>query len=495
MRQSGILLHISSLPSPFGIGTFGKEAYAFVDFLKRAKQKYWQILPLGPTSMGDSPYSSFSTFAGNAYFIDLDALCYDGLLDKSEYENVFWGESSSKVDYPVLFNNRYIILRKAYARFCERNANDDFNCFCADEADWLEDYALFMSLKETNCGRSWHEWETAFRLREPEAITAALSQYEEDIRFWKFVQFEFYAQWRKLKEYANRNGVEFIGDLPIYVAGDSADVWANPELFDLDENRVPRFVAGCPPDCFSQTGQLWGNPVYNWQEHKNTGYAWWIKRLHACFTRYDLLRIDHFRGFAGYYAIPYGDPTAKNGEWRKGPSLELFDTAKKQLERFPVIAEDLGYLTPDVYELLEGCGFPGMKVLEFAFGANDADNDNLPHNIKKNSVIYCGTHDNMPVKEWIDTISDEDRKKCLSYMGLDNTEGFTYKFIKLALRSVANLAVINFQDYLELGKGARMNEPSTTSGNWQWRAEEKDINDELSDKIAVLSVLFDRAKS
>ncbi len=490
-RYSGILLHISSLPSSYGIGTFGAQAYRFVDFLKKAKQRYWQILPLGPTSYADSPYQSFSTFAGNAFFIDLDLLAADGLLEEDEYKNVRWCESYTAVNYEALYQNRYTILKKAYKRFI-KNAPSDYSAFLEKNSAWLGDYALFMSLKDANGGRSWHEWNEKLRLREQEALDSARKKYSDSIGLYCFIQYEFFLQWGKLKAYANQNGVQFIGDLPIYVADDSADVWANPKLFNLDKDGLPRRVAGCPPDFFSADGQLWGNPVYNWKEHKRTDYEWWIRRLSACFSMYDILRIDHFRGFAGFYSIPYGSKNAKRGRWEKGPGTDLFDKAREQLSDFPVIAENLGFLTPDVFKLLDECGFPGMNLLQFAFGAKDKENTNLPHNLKENCVVYAGTHDNMTIKEWIETIPKADKAKVLAYMGQSNTDDFVTKFIKLTLSTVAKLAVITLQDYLELGKGARMNEPSTLSGNWQWRCRKEDINDTLAKKIAKLCRLYDR---
>ena len=490
-RYSGILLHISSLPSPYGIGSFGEEAYHFVDFLKKAKQHYWQILPMGPTSYGDSPYQSFSTFAGNPYFIDLDTLASDGLLEENEYKKIAWCESETAVDYEALYKNRYVVLEKAYKRF-KKCVPNDYSEFLEKNAVWLDDYALFMALKDAHDGRSWHEWSEELRLREQTALDNARKEQKERIGLYRFIQYEFFLQWGKLKEYANKSGVRIIGDLPIYVADDSADVWANPKLFNLDKNGVPRRVAGCPPDFFSADGQLWGNPVYDWKEHKRTGYEWWIRRLEACFSIYAVLRIDHFRGFAGFYSIPNGSKNAKRGRWEKGPGIDLFNKARERLSSFPVIAENLGFLTPDVFELLDECGFPGMNLLQFAFGAKDKDNTNLPHNIKENCVVYAGTHDNMTIKEWVDSIPKADKAKLLAYMGQTNTDDFVTKFIKLTLSTVARLAIITFQDYLGLGKGARMNEPSTLSGNWQWRCSKEDINDPLAAKIARLCRLYDR---
>ncbi|MBQ7874135.1 MAG: 4-alpha-glucanotransferase, partial [Oscillospiraceae bacterium] len=450
-RKAGVLLHISSLPSPYGIGTFGRSAYEFVDFLVSAGQTYWQLLPLGQTSYGDSPYQSFSTFAGNPYFIDLDFLNIDGYLEKEDFENLGWGTEPGYVDYAHIYENRYPVLRKAYKNFMAKGNIPALEAFCEKEKSWLDEYALFMTLKDAHHGKSWREWIDVYRDREPNFLERFTDEYEWEIGFWKFLQYEFNRQWHNLKNYANERGIKIIGDLPIYVADDSSDVWANPELFDFDEERRPRCVAGCPPDAFAVDGQLWGNPVYDWDYNKESGYKWWIARLKSCRDKYDILRIDHFRGFAGYYCVPYGDTTARNGEWRKGPGMDLFSVVKKELEDYPIIAEDLGFLTDDVRQLLADCGFPGMKILEFAFGKDDDANDSLPHNLKKNCVCYPGTHDNLPVAGWVETLSEGDLEYCRDYMNYHGDD-FVDAFIRTALGAVTDTTIIPMQDWLGLGK-------------------------------------------
>ena len=383
---------ISSLPSPYGIGTMGKAARRFVDFLKKGGQTYWQILPICPTSCGDSPYQSFSSFAGNPYYIDLEILCKDKLLNKKECESFDWGGSERYVDYGTMYASRYALLRKAYTRFV-KDIPQEYWDFCEEQKDWLEDYALFMTLKDANEGMSWANWSKELKDRQWDAINAAKEQYAENLNFYKMLQYLFFKQWKELKAYANENGIRIIGDVPIYVAGDSADVWANPEQFYLDEERNPIEVAGCPPDAFSADGQLWGNPLFRWDVMKNDGYAWWTKRISAMAKLYDIVRIDHFRGFDSYYAIPAKDDTARNGQWRQGPGMDLFRTLEEKLGKLPIIVEDLGYLTPSVYQLLEDSGFPGMKVLQFAFDSREG-NEYLPHRYPKNCVVYTGTHDN-----------------------------------------------------------------------------------------------------
>ncbi|MBR2041778.1 MAG: 4-alpha-glucanotransferase [Oscillospiraceae bacterium] len=493
-RKTGVLLHISSLPSPYGIGTFGRSAYEFVDFLVSAGQTYWQLLPLGPTSYGDSPYQSFSTFAGNPYFIDLDFLNIDGFLKKSDFENLNWGTEPMYVDYAHIYENRFSVLRKAYENFMKKGNVAALEAFCDKEKEWLDGYALFMSLKNAHGGKSWREWEKPFYSRDEKALSEFAEKNSEDIGFWKFLQYEFTRQWNNLKNYANERGIKIIGDLPIYVADDSSDVWANPELFDFDEERRPRCVAGCPPDAFSEDGQLWGNPVYDWDYNKESGYKWWIARLRSCSVRYDIIRIDHFRGFAGYYCIPYGESTARNGEWKKGPGMDLFSVVKKELPDCPIIAEDLGFLTDDVRQLLKDTGFPGMKILEFAFGADDDANDSLPHNLLKHSVCYPGTHDNPPVMEWKDTITEKDLAYCMDYMHCEKEEDFIECFIRMALATVAETAIIPMQDWLGLGKYTRMNTPSTSGGNWQWRLLPGQIKPELAEHMSHLTELYRRTR-
>ena len=493
-RKTGVLFHISSLPSPYGIGTFGRSAYEFVDFLTEAGQTYWQLLPLGPTSYGDSPYQAFSTFAGNPYFIDLDFLNIDGFLEKSDFENLDWGSNPMYVDYAHIYENRFAVLRKAYKNFMEKGNVAALKAYCEKESSWLDGYALFMALKNAHGGKSWREWEKPFYAREEKALAEFAEANAEELGFWKFLQYEFNRQWTNLKNYANERGIKIIGDLPIYVADDSSDVWANPKLFDFDEERRPRCVAGCPPDAFSVDGQLWGNPVYDWDYNKETGYEWWIARLRACSEKYDILRIDHFRGFAGYYCIPYGDTTARNGEWKKGPGMDLFSVVKKELPDCPIIAEDLGFLTDDVRQLLKDCGFPGMKILEFAFGADDDANDSLPHNLLRHSVCYPGTHDNPPVGEWKETLCEKDLKYCMDYMNCKNEDEFIDSFIRMALGTVAETAIIPMQDWLGLGKYTRMNTPSTSSGNWQWRLVKDQLKPELAKYMFELTHLYGRLR-
>ena len=375
MRKSGILMHISSLPSDYGIGTMGKEAYKFVDFLKSAKQKCWQILPIDPTSYGDSPYQSFSTNAGNPYFIDMDILREEGLLKKSDYSKLDWGKDRKNVDYETIYENRFKVLKIAFEEF-KKGDLSEFYDFLQKNERWISNYALFMSIKNENDGKSWLEWEDGLRKRDSHSLWEFKSSHEDDVMFWEFVQFKFFEQWNKLKKYANDNGVSIIGDIPIYVALDSAEVWVYPDLFELDENLVPKAVAGCPPDAFSPTGQLWGNPLYNWDRHREYGFNWWIDRIKSATSLYDVVRIDHFRGFEGYYSIPYGDKTAENGQWLKGPGIELFNAVKNELGDLPIIAEDLGFLTEDVHKLLRDSGFPGMKVLEFAFDPRRSQRQN-----------------------------------------------------------------------------------------------------------------------
>lgn len=490
MRKSGILLHISSLPSDYGIGTMGKEAYKFVDFLKTAKQTLWQILPVGPTSYGDSPYQSFSTNAGNPYFIDLDTLCEEGLLKKSDYSQIKWGTDAERTDYEAIYNNRFKVLRKAFDSFKTGDLTA-FNEFLQKNEKWISNYALFMSIKDTMNGKSWLDWDDNLRKRDPHSLWEFKSTHEDDVMFWEFLQFKFFEQWNKLKKYANENGISIIGDIPIYVALDSAEVWVYPDLFELDENLMPTAVAGCPPDAFSPTGQLWGNPLYNWEKHREFGYNWWIDRIKSATTLYDIVRIDHFRGFEGYYSIPYGHETAENGKWLKGPGMDLFNAVKNELGDLPIIAEDLGFLTEDVHELLKNSGFPGMKVLEFAFDPKE-ESSYLPHKYNQNSVVYVGTHDNNTVNGWIKELDKATLDFCKKY--LDAEDDLVWKLIKTAMSSVSETAVIQMQDYLELGEAARMNTPSTSGGNWQWRMNKKALTKKLAEKIADITRTYGRCE-
>ena len=490
MRKSGILLHISSLPSDYGIGTMGKEAYKFVDFLKSAKQTLWQILPVGPTSYGDSPYQSFSTNAGNPYFIDLDTLCEEGLLKKTDYSKIKWGTDTKRTDYEAIYNNRFKVLRKAFDNFKTGDLTE-FNDFLQKNERWISNYALFMSIKDAMEGKSWLEWDDGLRKRDSHSLWEFKSTHEDDVMFWEFLQFKFFEQWDKLKEYANENGISIIGDIPIYVALDSAEVWVYPDLFELDEDLMPTAVAGCPPDAFSPTGQLWGNPLYNWEKHKEFGYNWWIDRIKSATTLYDIVRIDHFRGFEGYYSIPYGHETAENGKWLKGPGLDLFNAVKNELGDLPIIAEDLGFLTEDVHKLLKNSGFPGMKVLEFAFDPREESNY-LPHTYTQNSVVYVGTHDNNTVNGWIKELDKDTLAFCKKYLNAD--DDLVWKLIKTAMASVSETAIIQMQDYLELGEEARMNIPSISGGNWQWRMNKKALTKKLAEKIADITRTYGRCE-
>lgn len=490
MRTSGVLMPISSLPSPYGIGTMGKQAKKFVDFLEKAGQKYWQILPICPTSYGDSPYQSFSSFAGNPYFIDLEYLCKDKLLTKKECESFDWGGSEKYIDYGIMYISRYKLLKKAYARFV-KNIPDDYAQFCKTEAEWLDEYALFMALKDANDGVAWFEWDENLKTRKPEAIEAAKKEYGDDIEFYKMLQYLFFKQWRQLKAYANSKNIEIIGDVPIYVAGDSADVWANPKQFYLDEELNPIEVAGCPPDAFSADGQLWGNPLFRWDVMKKDGYTWWTKRISAMADLYDIIRIDHFRGFDSYYAIPAEDDTAKNGEWKEGPGMDLFKVLEKKLGKLPIIVEDLGFLTPSVIKLLKDSGFPGMKVVQFAFDSRE-DSDYLPHNYPKNCVVYTGTHDNDTVMGWMKTAPKSAVKFAKEYLNLTKEEGYNWGMMRAAWSSVADMAIVPMQDILGLGSESRINTPSTIGENWKWRATADQIDNSIAKKLRKCMKMYAR---
>ena len=476
-RGAGILLPISSLPSPYGIGTMGRDAYDFVDMLKRAGQKYWQVLPIGPTSFGDSPYQSFSAFAGNPYFIDLDTLIAEGLLKKEEVESYKWADSDDEIDYARIYRQRFEVLRKAFGR-SEHKDSRDYVDFIEKNEQWIDDYALYMAIKADHNNREWLAWEPAIKKRKPEAMAAYREKLGEDVEFYKFLQFKFYEQWMPLKEYANRNGISIIGDIPIYVALDSSDAWANPEMLQFDEDYNPKAVAGCPPDAFSATGQLWGNPLYDWKALKKDGYGWWMQRMTHCLELYDVVRIDHFRGFDEYYAIPYGDKTAERGKWEKGPGMDLFHTLDKKIKDLRVIAEDLGFLTESVLEMLKESGYPGMKVLQFAFDGSE-DSSYLPYKYDHNCVVYTGTHDNETTKGWLENLQGHDLKFVREYINCyeQPVNDCVWALIRTALSSVADLAVIPIQDYLCLGNEARMNAPSTFGDNWKWRLTANQISE------------------
>ncbi len=490
MRSSGVLMHISSLPSPYGIGTMGDEAGKFADFLEKSGQKYWQILPICPTSYGDSPYQSFSSFAGNPYFIDPDILCREKLLTKEECRAYSWGDDPAKVDFGVMYQSRYPLLKKAFARFCG-NEPEDFAAFCEAESGWLADYSLFMALKDANGGVAWSEWDTALKTREEGALAEARRTYAEDIRFYQMLQYLFFKQWRELKAYVNAKGIEIIGDVPIYVAGDSADVWANPGQFYLDENLDPIDVAGCPPDAFSDDGQLWGNPLFRWDVMKKDGYSWWTRRVKAMSELYDIVRIDHFRGFDSYYAIPGKDTTAKNGEWRRGPGMDLFRVLEEKLGKLNIIVEDLGFLTPSVLQLVRDSGFPGMKVIQFAFDSREGSNY-LPHTYEKHCVVYTGTHDNDTISGWMKTAPKDSVRFAKEYLNLTRREGYNWGMMRAAWSSVGELAVVPMQDLIGLGSQARMNTPSTLGGNWQWRALPDQITDRLAKKLYRCMQMYGR---
>ncbi len=491
MRKAGILMPIFSLPSPYGIGTLGADARAFADFLARSGQSCWQMLPVGPTGYGDSPYQSFSSFAGNPYFIDLDELAADGLLRPSEFGPLDWGDDACAVDYGRLYAQRFAVLRVACGRLLA-NRPSDFDAFCAQQTDWLEDYALFMALKTRCGGASWFVWPQPLRLREAGALAKARAELAAELDFWRAVQYLFFRQWSALKAYVNAKGVCIIGDLPIYVSADSADVWANPEQFQLDENGMPTEVAGCPPDGFSAGGQLWGNPLFDWERMKREGYRWWLRRIAFQFTIYDTLRIDHFRGFDSYYAIPRGETTAKNGRWRPGPGTDFFNAVNKKLGRRDIIAEDLGFLTDSVRKLLRETGYPGMKVLELGFDSRDADSEYLPHRCGTHCVIYTGTHDNDTVRGWLASAPRADAAYAKAYLRLSAREGYHWGMMRAAWASAADLAVMQFQDLLGLGSEARINTPSTLGANWQWRAQPGAFDQKLARRLRREMQIYQR---
>lgn len=495
MRASGILMPVFSLPSRYGIGSFSKSAYQFVDMLKKAGQKYWQILPLCPTSYGDSPYQSFSTYAGNPYFIDLDQLIEEKLLTRKECQTCDFGDDPQDIDYGKLYENRFKLLRKAYEK-ANVGEDQEFEAYRRENAWWLDDYALFMAVKDRFDGVAWNEWAEDIRLRWSNAMDYYRRELYYEIEFYSYLQFVFMKQWKKLKNYANINGIEIIGDIPIYVAFDSADAWANPELFQFDAENLPTAVAGCPPDGFSADGQLWGNPLYRWDYHRETGFDWWICRIAYCSELYDVVRIDHFRGFDEYYSIPYGDTTARNGHWEKGPGIALFEAAKNRLGELNIIAEDLGYITDSVKKLVADSGFPGMKVLEFAFDSREKS-DYLPYTYEKNSVVYTGTHDNETIAGWYAGLDKSDLKMCTDYMNIDRIPGKEYHwdFIRLAMLSVSDLCVIPIQDYLGLDNRARINHPSTLGTNWRWRLAKGQLSASLLKEIREMTRISGRLQN
>ncbi|MBR5252090.1 MAG: 4-alpha-glucanotransferase [Oscillospiraceae bacterium] len=489
-RQAGVLLPVFSLPSKYGIGTFGKEAYDFIDKLKMGKQSYWQVLPHGPTGFGDSPYQPYSTFAGNAYFIDLEMLIEEGLLAAYEVEECDWGSDPASVDYDAIAKSRFKMLRLAYSRDDRYADSDEYKKFTAHNAYWLEDYALYMALRDEK-GKSWLEWDKAEKLKEEKAMAQAKVRLADDIEFYRYVQYLFFSQWAKLKAYANKNGIELIGDIPIYLSLDSADVWSNRHLFDLKKDGHPKEVAGCPPDAFSATGQLWGNPLYLWKVHKEENFRWWVSRMKAIFEMYDVVRIDHFRGFEKFYSIPAKDTTAENGKWKKGPGIDLFNAIKAELGDVKIIAEDLGTITPGVKKLLDETGYPGMKVMQFAF-TKGVESDYLLHKHVQNCVVYAGTHDNQTSKGWFDSLTWEEKNYAGQYMMFYTEEWEKNRFIRHTLSSVANLVIIPIQDYLELGDEARVNTPGTAVNNWKWRLLPEQFDDETCRYMDYVLTLYYR---
>ena len=490
MRKSGILLPVSSIPSRYGIGTFSKHAYEFIDLLEMAGQSYWQILPLGPTGYGDSPYQSFSTFAGNPYYIDLEMLVEEGYLTKEDCEAFDFGDSDRYIDYEKIYLSRFKVLRTAYHN-SHIEEEEAFRDYVEENAYWLEDYALYMAVKNSFDGKSWTRWDEDIKLRKPEAMQRYREEYAEEVEFYKFQQYLFSKQWTALKKYANQKKIQIIGDIPIYVALDSADTWANPELFQLDDTLTPIAVAGCPPDAFSATGQLWGNPLYCWEYHKETEYAWWMKRIDYCYKLYDVVRIDHFRGFDEYYSIPYGDETAEFGHWEKGPGYDIFRTMKAKLGNKAVIAEDLGYLTDTVIKLVKKTGYPGMKILQFAFDSRE-ESDYLPHNYGTNSVVYTGTHDNDTTLGWYTVLNRRDKAFAKKYLDIRSRKDVQWVFIRAAMASVSDTCVIPMKDYMGLGTEARTNLPSTLGTNWKWRMLQGEFTEELAERICDMTKLYGR---
>ena len=490
-RSSGILLHPSSLPGNYGIGSLGASALGFIDLLQKAGQKLWQVLPMGHTGYGDSPYQCFSIYAGNPILIDLDLLADEGLLTKSQLKT---GENfdATRVDYGKVIHFKREMLKKAHNTFLENPENNtpEYNAFLLKNAFWLDDYALFMATKEHFGGRPWWEWPDEFRRRNDETLRQFKKRMWLEIEFYRFCQYIFYKQWQNLKHYANQKGISIIGDIPLYVAHDSADVWSNHKVFQFDENLNPKAVAGVPPDYFSATGQLWGNPLYDWDVMQNDGFGWWIYRVKATLELYDVVRIDHFRGFEAYWAVPFGEKTAINGKWIKAPGNELFKTIKNELGTLPIIAEDLGIITPEVEALRDGFEFPGMKILQFAFHSNEKD-QYLPHNYSSGFVVYTGTHDNDTLRGWYTSLDRNIKMKVLEYADADEQQ-FVSKMIKLAWSSVANMALIPMQDLLELGGEGRMNTPGTPAGNWQWRFRNDQISDEKINWLNHITNIYNR---
>lgn len=492
-RQSGVLMHISSLPGKYGIGSFGQSAYDFVDFLVRTKQRYWQILPLGTTSYGDSPYQSFSAFAGNTYFIDFDILIEEGLLNEADVKGADFGDDPRKVDYAKIFDARRPIMEKAVARFLKADDLSDYESFVEQNAAWLEVFAEYMAIKEHFDNLAWTEWpDEAIRRREPASLASYREKLADKLTYHRVTQYLFFKQWLRLKAYANEHHIEIVGDMPIYVAADSADVWAQPHFFKTDAVGKPTCVAGCPPDEFSETGQLWGNPIYDWEAMDKDGYAWWIERLRESFKIYDIVRIDHFRGFESYWEVPAGSETSASGKWVKGPDYKLFAAVKEALGDLNIIAEDLGFMTDEVIELRERTGFPGMKILQFAFNPDDESIDS-PHLAPNNSVMYTGTHDNNTVLGWYkDEIDDATRQYMAQYTNRKEYETVPHAMLRTIFASVSFMAIATVQDLLELDSAARMNYPSTIGGNWTWRMTAEELNPIVEGELYSLTKTYRR---
>jgi len=489
-RSSGILLHITSLPSPYGIGSLGQSARDFIDFLQAAGQRYWQILPIAPTGFGDSPYQAASAFAGNHYLLDLDELIQEGLLTQEEV-GTDWGSDPEETDFGLLYEKRLPLLRQAFRRSPETEA---FAAFCREEAHWLEDYALFMALKNRFGGKAWSEWDEPIRMRQPEAMAFWRQELAQEIRFHQWLQLRFLQQWQRLRDYAHSKNVQIIGDIPIYVPLDSADVWSDPDSFQLDAQRRPVVVAGCPPDAFSRDGQLWGNPIYRWETMEADGFQWWLRRIGATTRFFDVVRIDHFRGIESYWSIPADAETAGAGHWVKGPGMALIHAIRQAYPETSFIAEDLGYLTPEVETLVRESGFPGMKVLEFAFDSREPS-DYLPHTYTEHCVCYTGTHDNETLRQWYTESGEEtlDRRFARRYMGIGEGEDFCKAIIRLGMASKADLFVAQMQDYLDLDGKSRMNQPGTLNQqNWRWRMRPDAAGEQLAKEIAALTETFGR---
>lgn len=493
-RASGILLHPTTLPGKYGIGSLGQEAFRFIDFLAKAKQKYWQVLPLGPTGYTDSPYQCFSAHAGNPNLIDLDLLVTGHLLQQEDLIKIP-DTGEGKVDFRLLQTVRSPLLEKAFHLFSEQASPTEklrLRNFIKEQSHWINDYALYQAIKEHFQQKPWYLWDEPVKNKEPEAVKHFQSVLQERIEYHKFLQYLFFIQWIDVREYAHKKKIRIIGDIPLYVAHDSADAWGNPDLFEFDERRIPCRVGGVPPDYFSKTGQLWGNPLFRWEALKKTGYSWWIERIKTNLLLFDIIRIDHFRGFAGYCAIPYGEKTAINGQWIPGPGRDFFDVLQQVFIDLPIIAEDLGVITPDVEELRDTFNFPGMKILEFAFDSSEA-NDYLPHNYPKNCVVYTGTHDNDTIVGWFSELNEDERKYVLDYLNTNGSD-INWAFIRLAWASVANTAIVPMQDLLGLDSSGRMNLPGTTNNNWIWRAKSSDFSDQVAEKLAHLTQIYGRIK-